>query len=186
MQEDFDAIGKDDNGRYVVSGFDFEDAKQEAADSIKSVNALYGYTPEFLEIYAQVGAAYAFLSNNITLTNPAVNNQFENQSTSISEPKTEKNVSENESELLKENAELLKQKKQFEKMLERLTNEIASLKKENEAIKQQVLVSKEHTARDSLTSENSQLPAETHQNYVNENGYCFHSQSNVKILLHKK
>lgn len=30
---------------------------KEAADAIKSVNALYGYSPEFLEIYAQVGAA---------------------------------------------------------------------------------------------------------------------------------
>jgi hypothetical protein len=30
------------------------------------VNALYGYTPEFLEIYAQVGAAYASLSKSVT------------------------------------------------------------------------------------------------------------------------
>ncbi len=30
---------------------------KEAADAIKSVNALYGYALEFLEIYAQVGAA---------------------------------------------------------------------------------------------------------------------------------
>jgi hypothetical protein len=29
------------------------------------VNALYGYTPEFLEIYAQVGAAYASQSQSI-------------------------------------------------------------------------------------------------------------------------
>ena len=54
------AIDSDKYGRFVVTGFDFEDTKQEAADSIKSVNALYGYTPEFLEIYAQVGAAYGF------------------------------------------------------------------------------------------------------------------------------
>ena len=45
-------IGKNDNRKYVVSDFDFEDTKQEAIDSIKSVNALYGYTPKFLEIYA--------------------------------------------------------------------------------------------------------------------------------------
>lgn len=48
------------NENLVVTGFDFEDTKQEVTDSIKSVNALYGYTPEFLEIYAQVGAAYGF------------------------------------------------------------------------------------------------------------------------------
>ena len=48
------------NENLGVTGFDFEDTKKEATDSIKSVNALYGYTPEFLEIYAQVGAAYGF------------------------------------------------------------------------------------------------------------------------------
>ena len=40
------------NENLVVTGFDFEDTKQEVTDSIKSVNALYGYTPKFLEIYA--------------------------------------------------------------------------------------------------------------------------------------
>ena len=45
-------IGKNDNRKYVVSDFDFENTKREAIDSIKSVNALYGYTPKFLEIYA--------------------------------------------------------------------------------------------------------------------------------------
>ncbi len=67
------AIGKDKNGRYVVTGFNFNDTKQEAAVAIKSVNALYGYTPEFLDIYAQVGAAYASLNNNITQQNSPVN-----------------------------------------------------------------------------------------------------------------
>ena len=74
-------IGKDDNGRYVVSGFDFEDTKQEATDSIKSVNALYGYTPEFLEIYAQVGAAYASLNNTINYNNSAVNDSLSAENT---------------------------------------------------------------------------------------------------------
>ena len=68
-------IGKDKNGRYVVTGFNFNDTKQEAADAIKSVNALYGYTPEFLEIYAQVGAAYASLGNNINQQNIPVNDK---------------------------------------------------------------------------------------------------------------
>ncbi|MBQ9622554.1 MAG: hypothetical protein IJR39_04355 [Treponema sp.] len=66
-------IGKDKNGRYIVSGFDFDDTKQEAADAIKSVNAQYGYAPEFLEIYAQVGAAYASLNNTIPQQIPVVN-----------------------------------------------------------------------------------------------------------------
>ena len=70
------SIGKDKNGRYVVTGFDFNDTKQEAADAIKSVNALYGYTPEFLEIYAQVGAAYASLENNVTQQNSPVNSKI--------------------------------------------------------------------------------------------------------------
>lgn len=68
-------IGKDKNGKYVVTGFNFNDTKQEAADAIKSVNALYGYTPEFLEIYAQVGAAYASLNNNINQQNVPVNDK---------------------------------------------------------------------------------------------------------------
>ena len=33
---------------------------KEATDAIKSVNVLYGYMPEFLEIYAQAGAASFF------------------------------------------------------------------------------------------------------------------------------
>ena len=59
-------IGKDDDGRYVVSGFDIDDTKQEVTDSIKSVNALYGYAPEFLSVGKQVGVAYASLRNKIT------------------------------------------------------------------------------------------------------------------------
>lgn len=79
-------IGKDKNGRYVVTGFDFDDTKQEAADAINAVNALYGYTPEFLEIYAQVGAAYASL-NNIAQQSPVVN---ENSNDSLEQNSLEK------------------------------------------------------------------------------------------------
>lgn len=67
------AIDSDKHGNFIVTGFDFDDTKQEAADAIKSVNALYGYAPEFLEIYAQVGAAYASLSNTVPQQIPAVN-----------------------------------------------------------------------------------------------------------------
>lgn len=67
------AIDTDKYGKFVVTGFDFNDTKQEAADAIKSVNAQYGYAPEFLEIYAQAGAAYASLGNNVTQQNSSVN-----------------------------------------------------------------------------------------------------------------
>ena len=43
---------KNVNGVKTDITFNFENTKREAIDSIKSVNALYGYTPKFLEIYA--------------------------------------------------------------------------------------------------------------------------------------
>ena len=59
------AINKDEHGYFVVTGFDFNGTGKEAAETIAAVNANYGNTPEFLEIYAQVGAAYASLKNSI-------------------------------------------------------------------------------------------------------------------------
>ena len=59
-------IGTDKKGRFVVTGFDFDNTKQEATDAINAVTALYGYAPEFLGIYAQVGAVYASISESIT------------------------------------------------------------------------------------------------------------------------
>ena len=56
-------IGKDKNGRYVITGFDNNQEKEEATESINAVIARYGNTPEFLGIYAQVGAVIS--SNNI-------------------------------------------------------------------------------------------------------------------------
>lgn len=52
-------IGKDKNGRYVLTGFDNKQEKQEATESIDAVIARYGKSPEFLGIYAQVGAVIA-------------------------------------------------------------------------------------------------------------------------------
>ena len=52
-------IGKDRKGRYVVTGYDNNQTKQEATESINAVIAQYGNTPEFLGIYAQVGAVIA-------------------------------------------------------------------------------------------------------------------------------
>lgn len=52
-------IGKDKKGRYVVTGYDNNKTKEEATESINAVIAQYGNTPEFLGIYAQVGAVIA-------------------------------------------------------------------------------------------------------------------------------
>lgn len=66
-------IGKDKKGKFVVSGFDYSDTKREATDSIGTVIARYGYTPGFLEIYDQVGAAASEL--NIHKENSVVNDK---------------------------------------------------------------------------------------------------------------
>ena len=49
-------ITQDTKGHYVLSGYDNNQTKQEATESINAVIAQYGNTPEFLGIYAQVGA----------------------------------------------------------------------------------------------------------------------------------
>lgn len=58
-------IGKDKDGKYVVSGFNYDGTNQEAEDSIGTVIARYGYAPGFLAIYDQVGASLASLGINI-------------------------------------------------------------------------------------------------------------------------
>ncbi len=73
------AIDTDKNGKFIVSGFDFDDTKTEAVDAIMSVNAHYGYAPEFLEIYAQVGATYASLTNNISQNEEKSNDTLEDK-----------------------------------------------------------------------------------------------------------
>lgn len=52
-------IDKDKNGKFVLTGFDDKKNKAEATESIKAGIAEYGYTPEFLDMYAQVGAVIA-------------------------------------------------------------------------------------------------------------------------------
>lgn len=52
-------ITKDKKGHYVLSGYDNKQTKKEATDSINAVIAEYGKSPEFLGIYAQVGAVIA-------------------------------------------------------------------------------------------------------------------------------
>ena len=76
-------IDKDKFGKFVLTGFEWNEKKQEATESISTVIAQYGYTPEFLEMYAQVGAvltSYGFslnhntISVNISLEQGTVNN----------------------------------------------------------------------------------------------------------------
>lgn len=52
-------ITKDRKGHYVLTGYDNKQTKEEATESINAVIAQYGNTPEFLGIYAQVGAVIA-------------------------------------------------------------------------------------------------------------------------------
>ena len=52
-------LTKDRKGHYVLTGFDNKREKQEATESIDAVIARYGKSPEFLGMYAQVGAVIA-------------------------------------------------------------------------------------------------------------------------------
>lgn len=53
----FTAIVKEDKGQYLFTGFYDHRTEKQAAETIKAVNAKYGYTPGFLDMYDQVGAA---------------------------------------------------------------------------------------------------------------------------------
>lgn len=53
----FTAVIKREKGKYLFTGFYDHRTEKQAADTIKAVNAKYGYTPGFLDMYDQVGAA---------------------------------------------------------------------------------------------------------------------------------
>ena len=57
-------ITKDKKGHYVLTGYDNNQTKEEATESINAVIARYGNTPEFLGIYAQVGASLIIFRKN--------------------------------------------------------------------------------------------------------------------------
>ncbi len=126
-------IGKDKKGKYVVSGFDYVDTKEEARDSIGTVIARYGYTPGFLEIYDQVGAQLPFL--NIHTKNSPVNEK---------ENRAEKSQSK-EFEQLKTSFDSLQSK--FNDVLSQ-NNE---LRKEIEMLRRQQIVSDEKSANESIS-----------------------------------
>ena len=118
-------FGKDKNGRFVLSGFDFYNTKQEAADAIKSVTAQYGYAPEFLGIYAQVGAAYASL--NKTIPQSAEKSTVTDNSEVLTKPMT---ITVNDKERTCRNG-VLEGFKNAVKMVDELLDENKLLREEN-------------------------------------------------------
>ncbi len=67
-QNGITAIVKQDKGKFLLTGFADNASEKEAAETIDAVNAGYGYTPEFLDLYAQVGAVIASENNDISGT----------------------------------------------------------------------------------------------------------------------
>lgn len=61
------------SGKIVVTGFVDDSNEKEGTETIAAVNADYSYTPEFLELYAQVGATLP--ANNDTANNKNVNEE---------------------------------------------------------------------------------------------------------------
>lgn len=61
-------INKDREGKFVITGFDDKKNEAEATESIKAGIAKYGYTPEFLDMYAQVGAVIASYEHSTSQT----------------------------------------------------------------------------------------------------------------------
>lgn len=60
------------DGKIVVTGFVDNSNEKEGAETISAVNAEYGYAPEFLELYASVGAALS--ASNIPQNEKLSNN----------------------------------------------------------------------------------------------------------------
>ena len=59
-------IAKDKNGKYILTGFDNKQKKEESTEAINAGIAKYSNTPEFLDMYAQVGAVYSSYNGNIS------------------------------------------------------------------------------------------------------------------------
>lgn len=57
-------ITKDKYGKFVLTGYEFNDTIEEARNSTEAVIATYGNTPEFLGVYAQVGAVLTSYNYN--------------------------------------------------------------------------------------------------------------------------
>ena len=65
-------VDKDKYGHFVLTGYDDKENEKEATDFINAVIAKYEYAPEFLEMYAQVGAV---VNSSLMLKQRAQNEQ---------------------------------------------------------------------------------------------------------------
>ena len=120
------ALDKDKKGFYIVTGFDFDDTKLEAAETIKSVNARYGYAPEFLEIYAQVGAAYASMSN-LTQSKQSVKDISPLQSTEKTSNKDITGINNS----VDENSDITAQmREEFQRQMEEMRTQMQQMKEQ--------------------------------------------------------
>ena len=81
-------ITKDKNGKFVLTGYEFNDTIEAARNSINAVIAQYENTPEFLGVYAQVGAALTSYGYTINQSNSLVNEK--SQETAEPNPSNEK------------------------------------------------------------------------------------------------
>ena len=81
-------ITKDRNGKFVLTGYEFNDTIEAARSSINAVIAQYGNTPEFLGVYAQVGAALTSYNYSINQSNSPVNEMTDKANSSSLEQST--------------------------------------------------------------------------------------------------
>ena len=85
-------VDKDKFGNFVLTSYADYDNQKEATDYIRAVIAKYEYVPEFLEVYAQVGAVIASQKN--ILQNKNLSNENSTQKTEIenNEANTEQRI----------------------------------------------------------------------------------------------
>lgn len=66
------------NGKFALTGYESNDTKEAAQKSISSVIADYGNSPEFLGVYAQVGAVLTSYGYKISKSVKKSNIQIDN------------------------------------------------------------------------------------------------------------
>lgn len=125
-------IDKDKNGKFVLTGFALNDKKEEAEKSISTVIGQYGYTPEFLEMYAQVGAVLSSYDHS-TSQNQQKSNENPSQNLLEGCVKIEVNGKERECK-----SGVLEGFKNAVKLVDRLMDVNHQLADENEKLKNQI------------------------------------------------
>ena len=125
-------IDKDKNGKFVLTGFALNDKKEEAEKSISTVIGQYGYTPEFLEMYAQVGAVLSSYEHS-TSQNQQKSNENPSQNLLEGCVKIEVNGKERECK-----SGVLEGFKNAVKLVDRLMDVNHQLADENEKLRNQI------------------------------------------------